>query len=201
LLRSHRPAIPTARGHAQRPEHPRPSQRLLLGERLGDGGAQLGGQGDWPESFFKMRLATNGNMQWDATPTDKLTIHHQTLLAPNDSAGNSTAAGGYDSSGDMTPGPMTNVDPSQSYSWKMFGYKGAYSGPTDTASLDASTNLDTSGFLNLHAGRFDLVLNQSAQEMDLVFTPTAVPEPGTLALVGLAGIGLGWADRRRRVAK
>jgi autotransporter-associated beta strand protein len=143
-------------------------------------------------------VATAGNFQWDATPADKLTIHLQTLLAPHDSLGNSTTAGGYGSAGDMTPGPMSDFAPTQSYSWRLFAYSGNYTGPTDTATLDASTNLDTSGFLNPHAGRFDLVLNPSAQEMDLVFTPTAVPEPGTLMLVGLAGLAVGWRLRRLR---
>jgi T5SS/PEP-CTERM-associated repeat protein/autotransporter-associated beta strand protein len=143
-------------------------------------------------------LATNGNMQWDATPSDKLTIHLATLLAPNDPSGNVSASGGYGSAGDMTPGLMTDFDPSQSYSWRLFGYQGGYTGPTDTASLDASTDLDASGFLNPHAGRFDLTLNQAAQEMDLVYTPTAVPEPGTLLLSAAAGIGCVGAARRRR---
>jgi autotransporter-associated beta strand protein len=146
-------------------------------------------------------LATTGNMQWDATPSDKLTIHLATLLAPSDSAGNASASGGYGAAGDMTPGLMTDFDPSQSYSWRLFGYQGSYTGPTDTASLDASTNLDASGFLNPHAGRFDLVLNQASQEMDLVFTPTAVPEPGTLALVGAAGVLLVRRVRRKRTGR
>jgi autotransporter-associated beta strand protein len=143
-------------------------------------------------------LATNGNFQWDATPSDKLTIHLETLLAPNDASGNSSATGGYGSAGNMTPGLMSDFDPSKSYSWRLFAYAGSYTGPTDTASLDASTNLDASGFLNPHAGRFDLVLNQPAQEMDLVFTPTAVPEPGTLVLVGASGLLAALRARRRR---
>jgi autotransporter-associated beta strand protein len=143
-------------------------------------------------------VATNGNFRWDATPTDKLTIHLQTLLAPDDESGNSSATGGYGSAGDMTPGLMADFDPTHSYSWRLFAYAGGYAGPTDTATLDASTNLDTSGFINPHAGRFDLVLNQSAREMDLVFTPTAVPEPGTLALTALGFGALRILHRRRR---
>jgi hypothetical protein len=92
---------------------------------------------------------------------------------------------------------MTDFDSSQSYSWRLFAYAGSYTGPTDSASLDASTNLDTSGFLNPHGGRFDLALNQAAKEMDLIYTPTAVPEPGTLALLSAAGMG--WLARRYRL--
>jgi autotransporter-associated beta strand protein len=141
-------------------------------------------------------VATAGDFRWDATPSDKLTIHLQTLLAPDDANGNSSASGGYGSAGDMTPGLMTDFDPSQSYSWRLFAYAGAYIGPADTATLDASTNVDASEFLNSYAGRFDLVLNHSPQEMDLVYTPTAVPEPGSFALLGGVSLVLSWWRRQ-----
>jgi T5SS/PEP-CTERM-associated repeat protein len=160
---------------------------------------QVSGWGTLQAVAGVIPVTTAGNMQWDATPGDKLTIHLATLLAPNDPSGNLSTAGGYGSAGDMTPGLMTDFDPSQSYSWRLFAYQGSYSGPTDTANLDASTILDASDFLNPHAGRFDLVLNQSAREMDLVYTPTSVPEPGTLALLG--GVVTGLVFRRRRFAK
>jgi fibronectin-binding autotransporter adhesin len=144
---------------------------------------------------------TNGNFQWDATSTDQFTIHLQTLLAPNDANGNPVAGGGYEPTGDNTAGLMGHFDPNLSYTWRLFQYQGTYSGPTDSATLDASTIFDASGFLNTHPGRFDWVLNQAAKEMDLVYTPTAVPEPGTLSLVGLVGLAAGWRLRRaRRVA-
>ena len=146
-------------------------------------------------------VVTTGNFDWDATPTDKLTIHLTTLLAPNDVNGNAGAGGGYGQTGDNTAGLMSDFDPTKSYVWKLFAYQGTYTGPTDTATLDASTVIDDSGFLNPHNGRFDLVLNQSSQEMDLTFTPTAVPEPGTLSLLGLAGLGLAAAARRRKAKK
>jgi autotransporter-associated beta strand protein len=141
-------------------------------------------------------VVTSGDFRWDATPVDKLTIHLRTLIAPDDANGNPSATGGYGAVGDMTPGLMSNFDPTGSYSWRLFAYAGSYTGPTDTATLDASVILDTADFLNPHRGRFDLVLNRSAQEMDLVVTPTAVPEPGTLALVGLAGVA--WVGYWRR---
>jgi hypothetical protein len=141
-------------------------------------------------------VATNGDFRWDATPADKLTIHLQTLLAPNDASGTPVSGGGYGAAGDNTAGLMSHFDPTQSYLWKLFSYEGAYTGPTDTASLDASTVIDDGGFLNPHAGLFDLVLNTASREMDLTFTPTAVPEPGTLALAGMAAIG--WVSYWRR---
>jgi fibronectin-binding autotransporter adhesin len=140
---------------------------------------------------------TNGNFQWDATSTDQFTIHLQTLLAPNDANGNPVAGGGYEPTGDNTAGLMSHFDSSLGYTWRLFQYQGTYTGPTDTATLDASTIFDASGFLNAHPGRFDWVLNQGAKEMDLVYTPTAVPEPGTLSLIGLAGLAAGWRLRRK----
>ena len=44
-------------------------------------------------------------------------------------------------------------------------------------------------FFNPQAGRFDVGVNQAAQEMDLVDMPTAVPEPTVLLLSAAAGIG------------
>jgi hypothetical protein len=139
---------------------------------------------------------TNGNLQWDATPTDQFTIRFQTLMGSNDANGNPSSGAGYEPVGDNTAGLMSHFDPNQSYIWKMFNYQGSYSGPTDTASLDASTIFDTSLFFNPHPGRFDLVLNQASQEMDLVYTPTSVPEPGSLALVAIAGVVAALGRRR-----
>jgi hypothetical protein len=159
---------------------------------------QVSGWGQLAAVAVASPVATSGDFRWDATAVDKLTIHLQTLLAPNDASGNSVSGGGYGAAGDNTAGLMSHFDPTQSYLWKMFSYEGTYTGPTDTASLDASTVLDDAGFLNPHAGRFDLVLNQASREMDLTFTPTAVPEPGTLVLGGLGSLVAGWMIRRRK---
>ena len=155
-------------------------------------------------------VTTTGNFSWDATPTDPFTIHLQTLSAPNNVNGQPSAAGGYETSGDNTAGLMSDFDPNETYYWKLFNYAGTYTGPTDTATLDASTIFDTSGFLNPHTsgiyipgggpflyGPFFLVLDQTSKELDLVYAPTYVPEPGTLSLVGLAAITIGWIRRRR----
>jgi hypothetical protein len=158
---------------------------------------QVSGWGQLAAVAVASPVATNGDFHWDATPADKMTIHLQTLVAPNDASGTPVSGGGYGAAGDNTAGLMSDFDPTQSYLWKLFSYEGAYTGPTDTASLNASAAIDASGFLNPHAGRFDLVLNTASREMDLTFTPTAVPEPGTLTLMGLAGLGLGWRLRRR----
>jgi hypothetical protein len=131
---------------------------------------------------------TTGNFLWDATPTDQFVIHLSTMQTNYDAARNPVPSGGYEAVGDNTLGLLADFDPTQSYSWRLFSYAGTYTGPTDTASLDASTIFDDASFLNAHPGRFDWVLNQTSQEMDLVYTPTAVPEPGTLWLVAAAGL-------------
>ena len=55
----------------------------------------------------------------------------------------------------------------------------------------------TPGSANPVAGSFGWNLEAAGQSLSLVYTPTAVPEPGTLALVGLAAAIVGW--RRRRI--
>jgi autotransporter-associated beta strand protein len=141
--------------------------------------------------------ATNGNFQWDATPTDQFTIHLKTLLAPNNANGNPSSAGGYEPVGDSTAGMMSDFDPAKVYTWKLFQYDGTYTGPLDPATLTASTIFDLSGFLNpipSFNGGFSLNLDPSRKEMDLIYA--FVPEPGTLSLVGLAGLAAGWRLRR-----
>src|SRR5581483_10362363 len=54
-----RQAIPTAGCHADQPQDRRlPGRwRLLVFQRVANHATVLRAQGDWPESFFKMRLA------------------------------------------------------------------------------------------------------------------------------------------------
>jgi hypothetical protein len=93
-------------------------------------------------------------------------------------------------------GMMADFDPNRSYSWPAAHWAGTYSGPTDAATLNAATSFDTNGFLNPTAGTFGWSLDPAGQTLSLVYTPSAVPEPGTLLLVGLAAAGLaGWRRR------
>ena len=56
--------------------------------------------------------------------------------------------------------------------------------------LDASTSFDTSGFANPIAGTFGWSLDAADHTLSLTYTPSAVPEPGTLALAGFAAVGI-----------
>jgi hypothetical protein len=94
---------------------------------------------------------------------------------------------------------MDHFDPNSAYSWPAVQWAGTYSGPTDRALLDAATSFDTSAFANPVAGTFGWSLDVPDHTLSLTYTPTAVPEPGTLALVGMAAIGWGMF-RRRRIA-
>ncbi len=125
---------------------------------------------------------TSGNFTWTASPTNPLTVALDTIIGSTGS--------------DLDVGvPMVNFDPTQSYSWTAAQWAGTYSGPTDAATLDADTSFDTSGFLNPIAGTFGWSLDLADQTLSLVYTPSAVPEPGTFVLTAVAGIG--WAVRRR----
>jgi autotransporter-associated beta strand protein len=127
---------------------------------------------------------SNGNFIWTATPTDKLTVALDTLVNPT-------------TVGTDVAGLMANFDPSQPYLWPAVKWTGTYAGPTEAATLNADTAFDTSGFLNPAAGTFGWSLDPAGQTLSLAYTPSAVPEPGTLALVGLAA-AVGWRLRRRR---
>ena len=97
-------------------------------------------------------------------------------------------------------GPMADFDPTKPYSWPAVQWTGSYSGPADAAALNAATAIDTAGFANPIRGMFGWSLDAGAHSLSLTYTPTAVPEPDTLALTGLAAMGLAiW--RRRRSSK
>jgi T5SS/PEP-CTERM-associated repeat protein/autotransporter-associated beta strand protein len=117
-----------------------------------------------------------GDFSWTATPADKLTVSLQTLLNP--------ATVGVD-----VPGLMDHFDPNHTYQWPAVEWTGSYAGPTDVSMLDASTAFDTTGFANSIGGRFGWSLDTSDHTLSLTYAPTAVPEPGSLALAGLA-VGL-----------
>ncbi len=126
---------------------------------------------------------TSGSFTWTATPTNPLAVAIDTLVNPT-------------MVGTDVAGPMADFDPSQPYSWTAARWMGTYSGPTDAATLDADTSFDTSGIVNPLAGSFGWSLDAADQTLSLVYTPSSVPEPGTLALVGLAAAA-GWWRRRR----
>ncbi len=127
---------------------------------------------------------TSGNFTWTATPSNPLTVAIDTLVNPT-------------TVGTDVAGPMADFDPNKSYSWTAARWTGTYAGPTDAATLDADTSFDASGIVNPIAGAFGWSLDAADQSLSLVYTPSSVPEPGTLALAGLAACGLIW--RRRAI--
>jgi hypothetical protein len=129
-------------------------------------------------------VTTSGNFTWTATPTNKLTIAIDTLVNPT-------------TVGTDIPGQMANFDPTRAYSWPAANWAGSYAGPTDASMLNAATSFDTTGFLNPAAGAFGWSLDPAGQTLSLVYTPSVVPEPGTLALTA-AGLGLLIRLRRKR---
>jgi autotransporter-associated beta strand protein len=128
---------------------------------------------------------TSGDFTWTATPAAPLSFAVDTLLDPT-------------TVGVDVPGPMADFDPTKAYSWPAFEWTGNYSGPTDKTILAASTAFDTSGFQNPLAGVFGWSFDQAGRTLSLTYTPSAVPEPGTLALTAVTSLTCGWVFRRRR---
>ncbi len=156
--------------------------------RAGGTSAQMGSTDfGWSLNKAVHSGPTPGNFDWNATPTDKFTIVLQTLT-PATTVGNDVQ------------GPMGDFDPTLTYIWPLVTYVGTYTGPTTDAALNASTTFDMSSgpFSNpTLGGTFAWHLDQVDQQLDLVYTPSPVPEPGTLALTALAGLGLARSIRRR----
>jgi autotransporter-associated beta strand protein len=130
-------------------------------------------------------VVTSGAFTWTATPAHPLSVALDTLLNPT-------------TVGTDVPGPMADFDSTRSYAWPAVHWAGIYAGPTDAAPLNAATVFDTSGFANPIQGTFGWSFDGGHETLDLVYTPTGVPEPGSLTLVA-AAFGLGYAMRRRFV--
>ena len=123
------------------------------------------------------KTSSTGNFVWTATPNDPLTVALDTIVNSGTSDTDVGAA-------------MANFDSSKSYDWPAVQWTGSYSGPTDSATLDASTSFDTSGFVNPIAGTFGWQFNWGTHSLSLTYTPTSAPEPGTLVLTGVAALAL-----------
>jgi hypothetical protein len=153
-----------------------------------DANGQVSGWGLVKTSQMQRSVGTaNGDFAWTADSANKLTVSLDTLVNP-------TLAGTDQN------GLMANFDPTKAYSWPAVEWVGGYSGPTSVAALDAATTFDTSEFANPVAGTFGWGLDSANHTLALTYTPSAVPEPGTMCLTGLAAVASGWAIRRRRQA-
>jgi fibronectin-binding autotransporter adhesin len=124
----------------------------------------------------------NGDFTWTATPSDKLTVAIDTLVNPT-------------TVGIDVAGPMADFDPTRSYSWLAAQWAGTYSGPADSSELNAATSFEIGGFANQLAGSFGWSLDPAGHSLSLIYTPSPVPEPGTMLLTA-AGLGAVYLRRR-----
>lgn len=149
-----------------------------------DAAGQVSGWGLVQSVALSVGSTTNtGDFAWTADPAHKLTVALETLVNP--------ATVGTD-----VAGPMAHFDPTQAYAWPAVTWAGAYTGPVEGSALATATTFDTAGFLNPTAGTFGWNLDTAANTLSLTYTP--VPEPATLALAGLAAIGMAWRRARSR---
>ncbi len=170
-----------------------PSSSFPAAPGVAGGTSAMQGSSDYGWSLNKAVQSgpSPGNFIWNATATDKLTIIMQTL-SPETTVGNDIL------------GPMGSFNLMQSYNWPLVTWQGTYSGPTSDQALDADTVFDTTSgpFANALALPFpgpDFFWNLDLSNHTLYLDyAEPVPEPGTLALVGLAAVGLLWRRRASR---
>ncbi len=120
------------------------------------------------------------------------TVNGESLLA---GFGNITANSGWTLTLNDVTGTST-FDNTQAYSWTLATTPGAIAvGQQPTVTVPADYTPDSGGVFYVTS----YTNGSGLQEMDLNYSPTPVPEPGTMSLIGLAGAGLLFRRWRRKV--
>jgi autotransporter-associated beta strand protein len=126
---------------------------------------------------------SDGNLTWTATSVPGNHFNMALIALLNPTPVGSDNFGPMDNFHARLNAPPGTDDGDQGFVWPVFTWQGTYSGPMDDATLTADTNFDLTNFANPHPGTFSLHYDGANKAIDLVYTPSAVPEPGTLALV------------------
>lgn len=98
-------------------------------------------------------------------------------------------------------GNAINFDNTQPYSWTIATVGGSIQGfAANLFTINTSATNGTSGFSN-NLGGGTLSMDQDGSNLNILFTPTPVPEPTTLGLLLIAGGTAGVSAWRRRTRK
>ena len=95
--------------------------------------------------------------------------------------------------GDGSAGPAVGFDPAAAASWRIIGATGI-----SGSFLANRFSVTTGGFANSLGGGSFAVSDSGSDGTGLYLTFTPVPEPSTIALVGIGGVLAGWRMRNRR---
>ena len=155
-------------------------------------------------TFDHLELNSGGVYEWqilDPNSTfghDEIDISTPTTLVVNATSADRFTLKVISLALDGTPGLLNGFDPSQPYSWTIFGYDSLTGFDPTKFNVDASQFANSLAFDARGNGAFSLTNN--GNQILLNFTP--VPEPSTYALMalGLGFIGLTvWRKSRRSI--
>jgi hypothetical protein len=172
---------------------------------VANGGTLAPGNSPGTASFTDLTLGSGGNFElelanaagtagvdWDLAAVGDVLAVTATALDPFTIVLKSLT-------GTFLPGALAGFDPTQAFSWKF----ASITDPSKLTGFDPSKfDFDTTGFNaynSLGGGAFSVSSASDGLYVNFAPQPAAVPEPGSLTLLGLAGaVAGGWATHRRR---
>ena len=179
---------------------------------IGSGGTLLPGQADPTPGTLNMgatTLLTGGNYNFlIADATGAVGTGYSTITATTLSLLSLDLSGGpfninLESLAGTAPGNAANFNPSDAYSFVLVSTTGGITGAVIPTDFDVYTmaNNGATGFTNTANGVWTVTESLNTDDLLLTYTPEAVPEPSTYALMGLGLLSLVVIHRFRKLGQ